>query len=86
MVGNDMVEGRFLHLDPAPRLCINMGSTAKKEMQGPSRCVLCREQVEKMEHMTNACKYSDNLWKQHNQLFGVSDRNPKNIKTTIDNW
>jgi len=26
------------------------------------------------------------LWKNHNQLFRVSDRNPNNMKTTIDNW
>ena len=36
--------------------------------------------------MTNSCGHSDKLWKNHNQLFRVSDRNPNNMKTTIDNW
>ena len=39
-----------------------------------------------MEHMTNACIYNHNLWKNHNQLFRVSDRNPNNMKTIMDNW
>jgi len=63
-----------------------MGPTAKKGMQGPSRCALCREQEETMEHLTNACNVSENLWKQHQQIFEISDRNPNNMQTTIENW
>ena len=81
-----MADNRFLHVDTPTWVGTYMGSVAKEGLQGPLICNLCKEQVETMEHMTNACRYNENLWKNHNQLFGVSDRNPNNMKTTMDNW
>jgi len=39
-----------------------------------------------MEHLTNACKISGNLWRKHQQLFEISDKDINNRKTTIENW
>jgi len=79
-----MAEDLFLHLDPTPWSCTNMGSLAKKRDARSLDMRLMPRKVETMEHLTNACKFSDNLWKQH-QILEINDKNPNNMETTIDN-
>ena len=57
----------------------------KKGMQGPSRCALYREQEETMEHLTNTCKVNGNLWRQHQRLSKISDRDINSMKIMIEN-
>lgn len=39
-----------------------------------------------MEHITNDCKVSNNLWRQHQDLFEMSDKEKNNVKITIEKW
>jgi len=55
-------------------------------MHGPSRCALCQNQEETMEHVVNSCSVSNNLWQNYQQLFEITERNLGSIKITIEQW
>eukprot|EP00253_Pinus_taeda_P004883 PITA_04883 len=58
----------------------------RKGTHGPSRCTLCQEQEETMEHLANSCSINNNLWQNHQQLFEISDRKTGSITTLVEKW
>lgn len=58
----------------------------RKGTHGPSRCALCQDHEETMEHVANSCSVSNNLWQNHHQLFEISDRKTSSITTTVEKW
>lgn len=37
-----------------------------------------------MEHLTNSCSYSETLWKNHEKIFSVSNKDQISMKETMD--
>lgn len=57
-----------------------------KELQGPLAYFTCGGHSESMEHLTNACSYSEVLWKNHEKLFVLSNTDQTSMKPTMDKW
>ena len=58
----------------------------KKGFNGPSRCSLCKKDMETQEHILNNCTYARCLWEEIRVLFGKTKREPNSIQNTIMQW
>lgn len=58
----------------------------KRGIMGPSRCQLCEEQEETMEHILNNCSYTSWLWESFSSIFQQFDRDRGSIKNTLNHW
>jgi hypothetical protein len=58
----------------------------KKGFIGPSRCTLCQQSEETMEHLLNNCHYSQQIWDWGAQAMRRSKRNRGSIRDTLANW
>ena len=52
-------------------------------MQGPSFCIMCRQNEETIEHLFNACPFSNEIWQRLEALFGQIDRDLNSVNNTI---
>jgi len=68
------------------RRALTWDQLRRKGTHGPSCCALCQNGEETMEHIANSCSVSNNLWKNHHQLFDINNRNTGSIRTTIEKW
>jgi hypothetical protein len=75
----------FLWLTAQNRILI-WDNLLKKGFIGPSRCTLCQQSEETMEHLCNNCHYSQQIWDWQAQAMKHSNRNRGSIKDTIANW
>eukprot|EP00253_Pinus_taeda_P019962 PITA_19962 len=58
----------------------------KKGFVGPSRCPMCLQQPESLNHLFNTCDWADQLWRWMEDLLCNSDRQLDSIHDTILNW
>jgi len=53
---------------------------------GPSRCPLCEEKEETMNHLLDECTLTAEVWDWAASIFRQSNRIRGNISTTINTW
>jgi len=58
----------------------------KRGVMGPSRCRLCEEKEETMEHILNSCSYTTWLWDSFSTIFHQTDRDMRSITNTLIKW
>eukprot|EP00253_Pinus_taeda_P006750 PITA_06750 len=58
----------------------------KKGFVGPSRCPMCLEEPESMNHLSNTCEWASQLWHWMEGVLSSSDRQLDSIHSTILNW
>eukprot|EP00253_Pinus_taeda_P024433 PITA_24433 len=58
----------------------------KKGFVGPSRCPMCLEEPESLNHLFNTCEWATQLWWWMEDLLSSSDRQLDSIQNTILNW
>jgi hypothetical protein len=58
----------------------------KRGFTGPSIFPLCQHQEETTEHLLNQCDFSLQIWEHVTHSMYTSDRDPNNIKNTIEKW
>jgi hypothetical protein len=75
----------FLWLTAQNRI-LTWDNLLKKGFIGPSRCTLCQQREETMEHLFNNCHYSQQIWDWGAQAMKCSNRNRGSIRDTIANW
>lgn len=57
-----------------------------KGFVGPSRCPMCLQQPESLNHLFNSCDWADQLWRWLEDLLSNSDQQLDSIHDTILNW
>jgi exonuclease III len=75
----------FLWLTAQNRI-LTWDNLMKKGFTGPSRCTLCMQSEETMEHLLNTCQYSQQIWDWGAQTMRRSQRNRSSIRETLANW
>eukprot|EP00253_Pinus_taeda_P029227 PITA_29227 len=58
----------------------------KKGFVGPSRCPMCLEEPESLNHLFNTCEWALQLWCWMEWILSSSDRQLDSIHSTILNW
>eukprot|EP00253_Pinus_taeda_P028466 PITA_28466 len=58
----------------------------KKGFQGPSKCLMCLQEEETMNHLFNSCEWASQLWLWMEAILEDTDRNRHSIQETITNW
>eukprot|EP00253_Pinus_taeda_P023451 PITA_23451 len=58
----------------------------KKGFQGPSKCHMCQQEEESMNHLLNSCEWASQLWLWMEAILEDTDRNRDSIQETITNW
>lgn len=58
----------------------------KKGFSSPSKCPLCGNHEETLEHLLNQCEVTENLWHQVELLFGHLDRSPNSTNESLELW
>ena len=53
---------------------------------GPSRCSLCEEEEESVDHIFLHCPYSSSWWKWLYSILGIQLEFPKSIKEMLSSW
>jgi hypothetical protein len=75
----------FLWLTAQNRI-LTWDNLRKRGFTGPSRCTLCQQNEETMEHLLNNCHYSQQIWDWGAQAMRRSQRHRDSIRDTIVNW
>jgi hypothetical protein len=75
----------FLWLTAQNRI-LTWDNLIKKGFTGPSRCPLCQQSEETMEHLLNNCHYSQQIWDWGAQAMRRSQWNRGSIRDTLANW
>ena len=75
----------FLWLTAKNRI-LTWDKLLKKGFIGPSRCTLCQQSEETMEHLLNNCHYNQQIWDWGAQAMRRSQRNRGSIRDTLANW
>jgi exonuclease III len=75
----------FLWLTAQNRI-LTWDNLMKRGFTGPSRCSLCMQNEETMEHLLNTCHYSQQIWDWGAQAMRRSQRNRSSIRETLVNW
>eukprot|EP00253_Pinus_taeda_P005630 PITA_05630 len=65
---------------------ITWDNIRKRGILGPSRCQLCGEQEETMEHLLNSCIFTSKLWDFFANIFNQSNRDKESITNTLHGW
>jgi len=68
------------------RKILTWDNIRKRGVLGPSRCLLCGEQEETMEHLLNNCYFTSWLWDIFTKIFQQSDRDRGSIFNTLIRW
>jgi len=68
------------------RKILTWDNIRKRGVQGPSRCLLCEDQEETLEHLLNNCIFTSWLWDLFVVIFQQSDRDIRSIISTLINW
>jgi hypothetical protein len=68
------------------RRILTWDNILKRGFSGPSRCVLCNNNEESIDHLLNNCTFSNNLWDKATILYRISDRIHGDITHTLKNW
>ena len=55
-------------------------------MQGPSLCIMCKQNEENIEHLFNNYSIGNEIWQLNEALFGQTDRDNTSVNGTICNW
>eukprot|EP00253_Pinus_taeda_P022901 PITA_22901 len=58
----------------------------RKGFRGPSRCPMCLQEEETMNHLFNSCEWASQLWLWMEAILEDSDRNRDSIQDSITNW
>eukprot|EP00253_Pinus_taeda_P017898 PITA_17898 len=58
----------------------------RKGFQGPSKCHLCLQEEETMNHLFNSCEWASQLWLWMEAIMEDTDRNKDSIQDSITNW
>eukprot|EP00253_Pinus_taeda_P001472 PITA_01472 len=58
----------------------------KKGFEGPSRCPMCLEELEYLNHLFNTCEWASQLWCWMEGILSSSDQQLDSIHSTILNW
>jgi hypothetical protein len=58
----------------------------KRGFIGPSRCHLCEEKDETMNHLMDECPYTTKVWDWASSIFRQSNRVRGNIVASITTW
>eukprot|EP00253_Pinus_taeda_P022158 PITA_22158 len=58
----------------------------RKGFQGPSRCPMCLQEEETMNHLFNSCEWASQLWLWMEAIMEDSNRNRDSIQDSITNW
>eukprot|EP00253_Pinus_taeda_P028075 PITA_28075 len=58
----------------------------RKGFQGPSRCPMCLQEEETMNHLFNSCEWASQLWLWMEAIMEDTDRNRDSIQDSITNW
>lgn len=58
----------------------------KKGFQGPSKCHMCQQEEETMNHLFNSCDWASQLWLWLEAILEDTDRNRESIQESIINW
>lgn len=84
MENKNMAEGSILYMDLEPWESTN---TRQAEEKNNSRPIMMHPLLRTGTNLGefNQCLLS-NLWRQHQQLFEMSDSDIKNMKIMIENW
>ena len=55
-------------------------------MTGPSRCVMCNEAEETMDHLLNQCKWVKRMWQEGLESFQQTRQETGSIQDIITAW
>ena len=55
-------------------------------IQGPSRCVLCKQNFEDVDHILYNCPYSQTCWEWLRYMLGWSTPLPKSLSDLLRSW
>eukprot|EP00253_Pinus_taeda_P012787 PITA_12787 len=58
----------------------------RKGFQGPSRCPMCLQEEETMNHIFNSCEWASQLWLWMEAILEDTDQNRDSIQDSITNW
>ena len=58
----------------------------KRKFQLCSRCYLCKEQAETINHLFLHCKWTDQLWRIFSSLRKITWVKPRNIAQLLNCW
>eukprot|EP00253_Pinus_taeda_P013888 PITA_13888 len=58
----------------------------RKGFQGPSKCHMCLQEEETMNHLFNSCEWASQLWLWMEAIMEDTDRNRDSIQDSITNW
>jgi ribonuclease HI len=75
----------FLWLTTQNRI-LTWDNLIKRDFIGPSRCPLCQQNEETLEHLLNNCHYSQQIWDWGAQVMRRSQRIRGSIRDTLGNW
>jgi exonuclease III len=75
----------FLWLTVQNRI-LTWDNLLKRGFTGPSRCALCMQAEETMEHLLNTCHFSQQIWDWGAQSMRRSQRDRSSIRETLVNW
>ena len=58
----------------------------KKGFNGPSRCYMCKTEVETRNHLLINCPFAKNLWMSTKRIFGKSEIAPSEFNEVVCHW
>ena len=65
------------------RRILTWENLTRKGFQGPSRCCLCKDQQESIDHLMDACPFSSSLWDYVAEAFRHTNRVKGNITESL---
>ena len=71
-----LLKGRILTWDNLKR----------RGLTGPSRCVMCNEVEETMDHLLNQCNWAKRMWREGLESFQQTRQEPGSIQDIIISW